>query len=136
MKPMPNHRLDVFRTSKPLGASPQGANHGTFQVVMRTVTLFAISSGLTDDGWEHVSVSVRKRNRCPTWEEMCHVKKLFWDEDETVVQFHPGKEYVNNHPYCLHMWKAPYSTELPPTEYIGIAPPIIPATCTPSPLPR
>ena len=55
-------------------------------------------------GWEHVSVSLK--NRCPTWDEMCMVKEIFWKDDEVVVQFHPKKsEYVNIHPYCLHMWR-------------------------------
>lgn len=40
-------------------------------------------------GWEHVSVSLS--NRCPTWEEMCMVKDIFWGEDECVIQFHPPK---------------------------------------------
>lgn len=54
--------------------------------------------------WEHVSVSYPRR--CPTWDEMCKVKDLFFDKDETVVQFHPKKgEYVNLHPYCLHLWR-------------------------------
>lgn len=30
-------------------------------------------------GWEHVSVSLR--NRCPTWDEMCLVKDIFWRDD-------------------------------------------------------
>lgn len=56
------------------------------------------------NGWEHVSVSFEKR--VPTWDEMCKIKELFWNDDETVVQFHPKKsEYVNIHPYCLHLWK-------------------------------
>lgn len=55
-------------------------------------------------GWEHVSVSLT--HRCPTWDEMCFVKDVFWDGDECVVQYHPPKaEYVNHHPYCLHLWK-------------------------------
>lgn len=59
------------------------------------------SNGL---GWEHVSVSFEKR--VPTWDEMCKIKELFWNDDETVVQYHPKKtEYVNIHPYCLHLWK-------------------------------
>ena len=34
-------------------------------------------------------------------------------EDETVVQYHPPKsDYVNNHPYCLHLWR-PHSQEIP-----------------------
>lgn len=62
-------------------------------------------------GWEHVSVS--RRDRCPTWEEMCQIKGLFWDEDDCVVQYHPPKEdWVNNHPNCLHLWR-PVGVELP-----------------------
>ncbi len=55
-------------------------------------------------GWDHVSVSLS--NRCLTWEEMCYIKGLFFLEDECVVQYHPAKsDYVNMHPYCLHLWK-------------------------------
>lgn len=55
-------------------------------------------------GWEHVSVS--RKDRCPTWDEMCQIKDLFWDDSDCVVQFHPPKaEYVNNHPFCLHLWR-------------------------------
>ncbi len=55
-------------------------------------------------GWDHVSVSYA--HRCPTWEEMQRVKEMFFGDDEIAVQYHPAKsEYVNNHPFCLHMWK-------------------------------
>lgn len=69
-------------------------------------------------GWKHVSVSYS--NRCPTWEEMCRVKDIFWYDNECVVQFHPPKsEYVNNHPYCLHLWrKRDGNFELPPKEFV------------------
>jgi len=84
--------------------------------------LLAVSSGgnpLENDGWEHVSVSADKR--CPTWEEMCFVKDLFWDEHELAVQYHPPKsDYVNFHPFCLHLWR-PNSGAimLPPTYMVG-----------------
>lgn len=70
-------------------------------------------------GWEHVSVSLARR--CPTWEEMCMVKDIFWGEEECVVQFHPPRsEYVNRHPYCLHLWKKiGEEYETPPKEYVG-----------------
>lgn len=58
------------------------------------------------DNWEHVSVSVMKRARCPTWGEMCTVKNLFWGDEDLVVQMHPpASEYVNCSPYCLHLWR-------------------------------
>lgn len=70
-------------------------------------------------GWDHVSVSWS--NRCPTWEEMCRVKDVFFRKDETCIEYHPAEEnYVNYHPYCLHIWK-PQKQELPlpPTFMIG-----------------
>lgn len=78
-------------------------------------------SGLPGEPWEHVSVSVRGEKRCPTWDEMCAVKRLFWDDEECVVQFHPPlSEYVNHHPYTLHLWK-PVGVNLPtpPAECVG-----------------
>jgi hypothetical protein len=69
--------------------------------------------------WEHVSVS--RPDRCPTWDEMCAVKRLFWSDDECVVQFHPPRsQYVNFHAHCLHLWK-PIGVEiaLPPTHTLG-----------------
>lgn len=60
------------------------------------------SNGL---GWEHVSVSVCNVKRCPVWEEMCFIKGLFWTDQDWVVQYHPAtKDYVNCHPYTLHLW--------------------------------
>ena len=69
-------------------------------------------------GWEHVSVSYP--NRCPTWDEMCKVKEMFWHDSEVVVQFHPRKEdYVNIHPFCLHLWrKVGQDFETPPKIYV------------------
>ncbi len=77
-------------------------------------------------GWEHVSVSVRANKmtsdatRCPTWEEMCTIKDLFWDYEDCVVQYHPPKsEYVNMHPYVLHLWR-PTNQNIPspPTKLV------------------
>lgn len=69
-------------------------------------------------GWEHVSVS--RTDRCPTWAEMCQVKDIFWDQDDCVIQYHPPKnDYVNNHPWCLHLWR-PIGIELPKPEAIMV----------------
>lgn len=65
-----------------------------------------VSDGTEEEsyGWEHVSVSCTKRT--PTWEEMCWVKEQFWEPEEAVFQLHPKQsEYVNHHPYCLHLWR-------------------------------
>lgn len=37
---------------------------------------------------------------------MCFIKDLFWGEEEVVMQLHPAKsQYVNQHDYCLHLWR-------------------------------
>ena len=78
-------------------------------------------SGLELKQWEHVSVSCNKRS--PTWEEMCFIKSIFWEPNEWVIQYHPvKKDYVNNHPHCLHLWKYCGDKEMPtpPTIAVGI----------------
>lgn len=119
MRPEPNMIADKHRRNdSPLGPSPTGSNMGFF----RLDDLRIVSSGAKDEGcrgWEHVSVSLP--HRCPTWSEMCRVKALFWGDDEAVIQFHPPKrDYINRHPYCLHLWKqVGVNANLPPRELIG-----------------
>ena len=73
-------------------------------------------------GWEHVSVSLFEQ-RTPTWTEMCEVKDMLWNKDETCVQYHPAeKDYINNHEYCLHIWKPTGRIHLPtpPKIMVGV----------------
>lgn len=72
------------------------------------------SDGAATEGglrWEHISVSIglpgKQALRCPTWDEMCYMKSVFWDKEDCVVQFHPAEsEYVNTHPFVLHLWRS------------------------------
>jgi hypothetical protein len=122
MRSEPNLRIEEYRYCPPGYESPPGVNWGAFQVCFRGCCLRVISSGTDDEhGWEHVSVSLL--TRCPTWEEMQHVKELFFQDEECVIQFHPPKSmYVNFHQYCLHLWR-PLHQEitLPPMELIAPA---------------
>lgn len=62
-------------------------------------------------GFEHLSVSTPVRT--PTWEQMCLMKDIFWNDDEVCMQLHPKKEnYVDNMQFCLHIWK-PIDKEIP-----------------------
>lgn len=46
------------------------------------------------------------RMRTPSWKEMAYVKRLCWDSEDVVVQYHPREsEYVNYHPHVLHLWR-------------------------------
>ena len=79
--------------------------------------LFLIcSDGCADDAvgelalWEHVSVAAHREKspaiRIPTWKEMSYVKRLCWDAEDCVVQYHPAESsYVNHHPAVLHLWR-------------------------------
>jgi hypothetical protein len=60
-------------------------------------------------GWEHVTVETN--HRIPSWDEMCFVKNLFWQEEECVVEYHPPlSQYVKYNPYCLHLWRPKHAT--------------------------
>lgn len=61
--------------------------------------------GFNENGWEHVSVSPYG-GKMPTWDDMCEIKDIFWDDEEEVIQIHPKKsEYVNIMENCLHLWR-------------------------------
>ncbi len=97
-----------------------GADGGQGYIQFKTSKRPAVVVWSFGGGWEHVSVSFA--NRCPSWDEMCQVKDMFWRDDECVIQYHPPKsEYVNMHPYCLHLWK-PKELELPmpPSWFVGV----------------
>ena len=86
----------------------------------RDVAIIISSTG--DDEampWEHVSVRIGEKHnrklkeRTPTWDEMCLIKEIFWENDECVMQLHPPMaDWVNIHPHVLHLWR-PTKLEIP-----------------------
>jgi hypothetical protein len=89
-----------------LASSEMDGNNGVFFIESpdrrETSKLKVIASDWL--GWEHVSVSLPLR--CPTWAEMCFIKGMFWDDEDCVMQLHqPKSDLVNNHKYCLHLWR-------------------------------
>jgi hypothetical protein len=117
------HAPEKYRIKTgPMASSFDNGNNGQFMVTslkLRSPLAVQASDGF---GWEHVSVSLNPiLKRCPTWEEMCFIKGLFWDAEDCVLQFHPAKnDYINNHPYCLHLWR-PIGIEIisPPSILVG-----------------
>ena len=74
-----------------------------------------------DGGWDHVSVSPFKHRITPSWDDMCKIKEIFFNDDETVIQIHPAKtEYVNNMENCLHLWRYQGEMPLPPSWMVGV----------------
>lgn len=97
------HVPEKYRTrTGPMASDERYGNSGAFKIPIGTRYIVGVASD--GSGWEHVSVSFV--DRCPTWDEMCKVKAIFWDAEDCVMQLHPPEsEYVNNHPFCLHLWR-------------------------------
>lgn len=105
-------RAEKYRRPHPVGLVHRiGDEFGWFEMpsiskmkAMGPKLRMQVSPGFDQYEFEHVSVSLA--HRCPTWDEMCMVKDLFWDEEDQVIQYHPPKsEYVNNMQFCLHLWR-------------------------------
>lgn len=114
---VPEH---LRRTTGLLGSDESFGNNGVFDFPMSGGMMRAVVSDKL--GWEHVSVAFFKRKRCPTWEEMCAIKAMFWDPDDCVVQYHPPEsDYVSNHPFCLHLFRSiERDFPVPPSILVGL----------------
>jgi hypothetical protein len=85
------------------------------------------SSGLgKPPGWQFDHVSVSLAHRCPDWEEMEFVKRLFFKPEEVAYQLHVAvADHVNAHPYCLHLWRClDQPVPLPPAVMVGPRSPV------------
>ena len=116
-------RAEKFRRPHPLGFDhKKGDPFGWFEIPIKpNGPKLRVMVAPTDEAWQHVSVS--RGDRCPSWEEMCMVKNLFFDEEEVVVQFHPRKsQYVNLAKNCLHLWRLSDGREFPtpPSIMVGV----------------
>jgi hypothetical protein len=115
------HVPERFRIiSGRMGSNQSYGNNGAFRIPSPRGKreLFIIAS----DGmkWEHASVhaSQGQEDYTPTWDEMCFIKDLFWDDEDVVMQLHPKKsQYVNNHPNTLHLWR-PTESSIPTPDSI------------------
>lgn len=110
-----------------LGSDKSYGNNGFFIIPHNKISNYFYNCMVSDgEGWEHVSITLssskRKVERCPTWEEMCFIKNLFWSKEDCVIQYHPPEsQYVSNHTYCLHLWRsATFIVPAPDAIMVGI----------------
>ena len=122
-------KLRVTASKTPAANTLPGERWGFFIIPVSQRRMLVVVATAADaegsEGWDHVSVRVEKRggisqSRTPTWEEMCLVKDLFWEEEDCVVQFHPPRsQYVNNVD-ALHLWRhVDQAFPQPPTHLVG-----------------
>lgn len=94
--------LEKNRVTTGRFATKHGDRYGKFIIKKLFITAHAAEHSL--EGWEHGAVELK--NRIPTWDEMCLVKSLLWEDEDCVIQFHPPKSvYVNARPFMLHLWR-------------------------------
>ena len=103
MKSKPSNAIERFRIIKGILASNKSyGNNGLFMIKHKSRVYKVVISD--EIGWDHVSVSLP--NRVPTWKEMCAIKDMFFEDNETAVQYHPAKEiYIDDFKYVLHIWR-------------------------------
>lgn len=94
--------VDQLRTQPGFRIIKEAEDHVTGWVVLNNdkkhedlITVFSWGGG-----WEHVSVSFR--GRAPTWDEMCEVKDMFFEKDETAM---PVPQFVKGSRCCLDLWR-------------------------------
>lgn len=63
------------------------------------------STDTMEDGSKFLHISCSYPDRIPSWDDLKTVKDIFIGEDREAFQVLPkAKDYVNLHPYCLHLW--------------------------------
>ena len=109
-------RIEEIKADKRIQANQTSEDGFNGWITIRgTIFFFVCSWG---GEWDHVSVSLK--TRCPSWDEMCQIKDIFFRKDECCIEYHPAeRDYVNLHPYCLHIWK-PQKEKVPtpPMRYV------------------
>jgi len=109
------HTLDKYRLmedERRIAGVNGDSGCGYFKVFVNGRSFFCIASD--GGGWDHVSIHPKNQKRCPSWDEMCAIKDMFFGPEETVVQYHPPKsKYVNIHPHVLHLWRPNNGAEIP-----------------------
>lgn len=102
-----------------MGSDSSYGPNGVFNLSYNFMHILNVIAS-NDGGWDHVSVEWVGHNACPTWEMMSWVKRMFWEDDEWAVEFHPPvKKNISIHPYCLHLWRNQGNGgEFPPREFV------------------
>ena len=107
--------IDQYRLKTPGVLRRYGSygdeNSGVFIVRAHRTKAKLMVIAASDEGWDHVSVSCRKR--CPRWEEMSQIHRLFFKESETAMQLHvPVGDHLDIHQFVLHLWR-PWEGAIP-----------------------
>lgn len=130
MRATPNPSVEGYRIrTGPMPSSRADGNNGAFMIPASAHGMILLLTIVSDGGgWEHASVTPRQRGkrgslalaRTPTYAEMDFIKRLFWEDHETVIQYHvPRTDHINVHDFCLHLWRPiDVAIPLPPAAFV------------------
>jgi hypothetical protein len=94
---------EVLPRVLPLGWSMTNETAGRMYQAIGFKVIASVNQQRDGQAWLHVSVS--RRDRIPTWQELKDIKDLFIGAKRVALQVLPSADkYVNLHPYCLHLW--------------------------------
>lgn len=98
-------KLKIIRRAEGMNVENAVIDKGGFGNVTINGWTGSVVFSYNEGGWEHVSVAPYD-GHTPTWDEMCQIKDIFFDDEEVVLQFHPKKsQYVNMMGNSLHLWR-------------------------------
>ena len=110
---VPKH-VELYRQELP---GYEKGNHRNGAFSFPDGLFIIVSDGM---GWEHVSVS--RKSRMPSYEDLTRAKEIFWDEEDCAMQlFVPKSQHINCHQYCLHLWR-PLEDDIPMPPGIMVGP--------------
>lgn len=73
-----------------------------------------VSGQREQDGRRWLHVSLARPNQLPIWQEVTHVKDVVIGRQKHAIQvLPPESQYVNIHPYCLHLWSCVDGNPIP-----------------------
>lgn len=64
-----------------------------------------MSAAREQDGKRWIHLSIARRSRLPSWEELVAARNVFIGPEKLVVQvLAPAGRHISIHRYCLHLW--------------------------------
>ena len=96
---------DVFPPAPALWRREAGAADGVRYLHNFLPMSVILSSGVELDGKQWLHFSVARADRIPTWDELVKAKEQFLGPESRALQvIAPRSEWVNIHPFCLHLF--------------------------------
>lgn len=95
---------DGWTVLQPFGDGNAYAHRSGLRVIVSTADY--------PDGREWMHVSVSRKDRLPSWDDLQFVKHVFVGERYAYQVFPPSDRHINIHEFCFHLW-VPLTDEPP-----------------------